>query len=171
MCGAACEDGSQGCCTAVWLYMGKPNTPRRMLYMRTAVYGKPMHIFSRAVSNLFRQVKCLKDYFDQFFLSLLKSVAREDKGGTSINQERLNLLQEVYRDASDAFGDSAKVSLKLHQGFYSGSVVVDADCVSLSEPQVQKLKEILRRTDVISIDGDLKKSVSVSFMVQHVFDL
>lgn len=113
----------------------------------------------------------MDDVFEQLFQSLLKSVAEDDKGGTPINQERLGLLQEVYRDASKVFGDSAKVSLKLHQEFFSGGVVVHADCVSLSESQVQELKKILQRTDVFSIDGDLKKSVSVSFTVNHVFDL
>ncbi len=144
---------------------------RSMPSWRRSRSSRNLFGFSRAVPKLFRQVKCLKDYFDQFFLSLLKSVAREDKGGTSINQERLNLLQEICRDASEVFGDSAKVSLRLHPGFYSGGVVVHADCVSISEFQVKKLKEILRITDVFSIDGDLKKSVSLSFTVHHVFDM
>ncbi len=121
--------------------------------------------------NFYRQVNGLDDVFEQFFKSLLKSVARDDKGGTTINQERLDLLQEVYREASEVFGDPAKISLRLHQEFFSGGVVVHADGINLSKSQMQELKEILQRTDVFAIDGDLTKSVSVSFTVNRVFDL
>lgn len=79
------------------------------------------------------------------------------------------VLERVYNGFREAFGDDAKVELKLHPAFRTGGVSAEVSEVSFDKTKVLQLTEALKDCGTFEVLPLTNGNVNVTATVKQVF--